>query len=177
MKYALPILLSSTLMLSACASTVPEVIRHAPVQEVSVEQAGAAPEVHQGKRVRWGGSIVTVENHRDATWVELLSRPLGSNQKPNADQPAGSRFLARLNGFVDPAEFAPDRLLTVVGRLAGTREQLIGEYPYRYAVIEVQAHHLWPVPVEPRPRHSPAYPWYDPWYDPWYRPWPYRRYW
>ncbi len=173
--YVLPILLFSILLPGGCASTVSDVIRHAPVQAVSVQQAREAPEVHRGNRVRWGGSIVAVENRRDATWVELLSRPLDGSHKPDPDQPAGGRFLARMDGFIDPAEFAPDRLLTVVGRLAGSREQLIGEYSYRYAVIEVQAHHLWPIPVEPR--YYPAYPWYDPWFDPWYRPWPYRRYW
>jgi outer membrane lipoprotein len=171
------VLLLSTLLLSGCAATVPEVISHAPAVPVSARQASEAPTTHLGKTVRWGGDIVAVDNRRDATWVEVLSRPLDGDYQPDPQQPAGTRFLARMEGFIDPAEFAAGRLLTVVGRLDGSREQAIGEYPYRYPIVEVRVHHLWPVQREAR--HPPYWydPWHGPWLDPWYRPWPYPRHW
>ena len=46
--------------------------------------------------VRWGGAIASVENRRDETWIEIVERPL------NTDKSAG-RFLARVDGFLDPA--------------------------------------------------------------------------
>lgn len=169
----LSVLLCIFWIASGCSST-PRAISDAEVQPVTVEQARHAPDAHRGKRVRWGGSIVAVENRRDASWVEVLSRPLDGNQEPDAQGPAGGRFLARLQGFVDPAVYAPDRLVTVVGRLAGNRQQLIGEYPYSYAVLEADIHHLWPVEQQPYYRAYPPYdPWFNPWFDPWYRPWPY----
>lgn len=174
MKTLATLLLLAAALLSGCATRAPDVIRHAPVKEISVQQARSEPQRHLGQPVRWGGSIMGVENRRDASWVEVLTRPLDSGGYPDREAAAGERFLVRIDGFVDPAEYAAERLFTVVGQLAENRVQLIGEFPYQYAVVHAQAHHLWPVPQDPV---QAPYPYYDPWYGPWYYPWSHRRYW
>jgi outer membrane lipoprotein len=162
------------LTLAGCASDIPRPIREAPVGNIPLAQALKNPEQHRSAAVRWGGAITTVENRRDETWIEIVERPLDANGQPrDTDQSAG-RFLARVQGFLDPAIFAPKRLVTAAGTLDGNSTRTIGEHPYTYPVVRADSIYLWPVP--PKVERSYYYPpyWYDPWY-PWGYPYPYRR--
>ena len=81
MKYYLPVILLAAL-LAGCASPVPKVIREPLPGEIGVAQARADLEANVGKRVRWGGSIVKVENRPKETLIEVVSRPLGDRGRP-----------------------------------------------------------------------------------------------
>jgi outer membrane lipoprotein len=165
------------LVVAGCVSKVPPAIRDGAASEpVTVGQVRRAPDRHLGERVRWGGSILSVDNLPDRTEIQVLSRPLGHNGRPQDDGEGGGRFLARIGGFVDPAESPTGRLLTVVGTVDGVETRAVGDYPYRYPVIDVGERYLWPE-EQPQPAY---YPWgygyygYGPWYSPWYGPrlWP-----
>lgn len=158
-------------LLLGCAGEVPRSIRSPTPAPLGVAEARAAPEQHLGTPVRWGGSILNVENGPETTDVELLARPLDTVGEPRPDAAPLGRFIARFRGFLDPAEYPRDRLLTVSGILAGAETRDVGDYPYRYPVVRAQGRYLWP---EPEPVIlGPGYPgpWYDPWYDPWWDPW------
>lgn len=167
------------LWLSACASKVPDGIRKAPPGSVSPAEARTDGQRLQGVAVRWGGVIAAVENLRDQTRLDVVARPLGSDGNPRAaDAPNLGRFLAQAPGFLDPAVYRPGREITVRGTFVGTETRDIGDYPYRYPVVQVQQHYLW-AEVRPAPRHYDPM-WHDPfWYDPWYPwspfPWYHRR--
>jgi len=164
-----------TLILAGCASDIPRPIREAPAGNIPLAQALKNPEQHRGAAVRWGGAITTVENRRDETWIEIVERPLDASGQPRDSDKSAGRFLARAQGFLDPAIFAPKRLVTVAGTLDGNSSRTIGEHPYTYAVVRVDSIYLWPVPVRmEHPYYYPPYWWYDPWY-PWGYPYPYRR--
>ena len=178
-----------------CSSNVPQAIRADPAEgalkPVSVAQVQQGAESYRGERVRWGGSIIAVRNLPDNTEIEVLSRPLDSDGEPRADADGTGRFIARVPGFIDPAEYKKDRLLTVVGLIDGVETQDVGEYPYRYPVIAVSSRYLWPeVDSAPYPYGNPWYyggygygpwfgsgygpgfgPWYGPGFRPWYGPW------
>ena len=160
------------LLLSGCASQVPELIREAPAGDIrvdEVQQQPGAPFI--GNQVRWGGHIISVHNQSDATLIEVLSRKLDKNGKPDADSKSQGRFMARIPGFLEPEEYPKDRLITVTGQVNEVMEQPVGSYPYPYPVVDVEARHLWPK-VKSYPRH-----YYDPFYDPYFYPYPYwRRY-
>jgi outer membrane lipoprotein len=167
---------------TGCASKVPPAIRSGQgTQAVSVEEARRAPDRHAGQRVRWGGSVLAVHNHADSTEIEILSRPLGGEGRPRAESEGSARFLARIPGFVDPAGFKTGRLVTVAGEVARIETRAVGDYPYRYPVIDVIRYHLWPEERDCRRGHPRGYayyrygPWYGPWYGPgpwpWYAPW------
>lgn len=163
-----------TLTLAGCASDIPRPIREAPAEKIPLAQALKNPEKHRAGAVRWGGAIASIENRRDETWIEIVERPLDTNGQPrDTDQSAG-RFLARVQGFLDPAIFAPKRLVTAAGTLDGNSTRTIGEHPYTYPVVRADSIYLWPVPPKTgRAYYYPPY-WYDPWY-PWGYPYPYRR--
>jgi outer membrane lipoprotein len=167
------IALLAALCLAACASPVPQAIRTAPRPVLSVAQVQQDPNNFLGQRVRWGGTIIAVVNGKRTTDIELLARPLDDDGEPRASAAAEGRFIARIRGFADPAEYPNDRRLTVVGKVEGVETRDVGDYPYRYPVMAAETLYVWPKP-EPPPYPYPylyPYPWYGPWYSPWYRPW------
>ena len=157
-----------TLPRSHFYADVPAPIRTVPPVDVSVAEAVREPERLHGTVVRWGGDIVALHNLRDATHIEIVGRRLEANGRPRDEDHSEGRFWVQVRGFFDPAVYAPGREVTVHGRLDGTVEQLIGEYPYRYPRVRADHVYLW----EPRVRPLPYYPYYhDPFWDrPWY-PW------
>ena len=153
-------------LLTACASQVPVAIREPIAGGPDVSSARAAKAELIGRHVRWGGVIASVENHKQDTWIELVDRPIESGGRPSDTDTSGGRFIARIPGFLDPVIYAKHREMTVTGVLAESITRPVGDYPYRYPVVDVDNYYLW---AKPLPPPSPYY--YDPfWYDPWYRP-------
>jgi outer membrane lipoprotein len=173
------LLLSVTVLLAAgCATQVPPSIREAPPSALLPAQVAQAPQAHLQAGVRWGGTILAVHNRARVTDIEVLSLPLDGRGEPRLGRPTQGRFLARIDGFVDPAEYPSDRPLTVSGKIAGVETHPVGDFPYPFPVVSVQEWHLWPEPLPVYPPGWGPWPWYDPWYpfyDPWY-PWHRRRF-
>lgn len=177
MKYLLPILL---LPLLAACSTVPEPIREPPSDGPGLNAVRSQPELHLGQTVRWGGTIAQINNHPNASHVEIVARPLHRNGEPRQVDQSDGRFIAIIPGFLDPAIHAPGRRLTVTGTVLDTIEQPLGKTNYRYPRIAAQAYYLW---GEMQPDPWPAHPWYpygypygpryDPFWSPFWYPYPY----
>ena len=179
-------LLPAGLLLAGCAADVPLMIRTPPPQPVSIAEVQRSPEAFIGRNVRWGGTILEVDNRERSTLIIVLARPLDDDGEPRDDADPLGRFIAEIAGFVDPAELPEGRRLTVVGPITEIQKRDVGEYPYRYPVVAATSRWLWPedVPVSAYrgypyadPFFSPWYgwygygPWYGPGYGPWYRPW------
>lgn len=107
-----------------------------------------------GRPVRWGGRITRVENRSDATLIEVVEQPLYRYGRPQRSSDTQGRFLARFEGFLDPAVYDQDQPITVVGTLMQSLQGRIGEYPYEFPVVAVNEHRLW----EDEPDYG-----YDPW--------------
>ncbi len=155
---------------SGCASTdIPVRIQQVPEGQPTVAQVQQEPTRFDSVLVRWGGTIVSVENLPHATLVEVLSRKLSSKGKPDSDSSGKGRFMVRFSGFLDPEEYPKERLLTVTGRTSGILEKVVGEYPYQYPLVLPESHYLWP--KEQPPSYYPYYrePFYNPWYPFGYR--------
>jgi outer membrane lipoprotein len=155
------------LTLLGCAAQVPPEIRTPEPAPVSVSAARAAPHRYAGTAVRWGGSIISVRNDATTTAIELLARHLDATGEPRMqERPATAgelgRFIARFDGFLDPAAYPAGRLLTVTGTVDGVETRKVGEYAYRYPVLRATGRHLWPEPAA-QPLSYPG-PWPDPWY-------------
>jgi outer membrane lipoprotein len=182
-------LVLALIALSGCASPIPQAIRTAPRPAVTVAQVQQDPASYPGQRVRWGGTIIAVNNLPDLTEVEVLSRPLDADGEPRTRQPGEGRFIARVAGFLDPAEYQKERALTVTGTLGAVETRRVGHYSYAYPLLKVEARYLWPAAPPPGTYGPYDYPgWYGPWgpwgpwgpgyglgYDPWFVPYgPYR---
>ncbi len=154
-----------------CVTVSPDAIS-SDIARVSLNAARDNPELYAGKQVRLGGDIASVKSFRELTVIEVVSRDLGRNNRPKQSDKTEGRFLANIKGFVDPAIYTEGRYITVTGILAGNKEQVIGEYPYQYPVVNVDSHHLWPKLPESslydtRDRwfYRPWYPGYNIWHD------------
>jgi len=162
--------------LAGCATPVPGPIRQPVPGAPGVGEVRARPQAYTGRRVRWGGTIATVDNRKQGTWVEVVSRPLDRDGRPKETDATSGRFMARVPGFLDPAVYAAGRAFTVNGVIEGVVRKDIGQYPYRFPVVRADHYHLWaPLPkAGETPYWGPPW-WYDPWYPyPWHGPpyWP-----
>lgn len=159
------------LSLGACAS-VPENLRGEYDTSATLVSVQTKTDAFIGQEVRWGGIILGVENRHDQSILEILAYPLDKSSRPMVEKLAKGRFLLQSKQFLDPAIYVPDRELTLVGTIAGAETKKIGEFEYRYVVIEGRSLHLWPEREvsSKTDYYEPWFPWYPPWY-PWWDPW------
>ncbi len=154
------LLFALALLLEGCAGPLPRSITQPPPVAVSVRQAQKEVMRDLSREVRWGGEIIEVWNRSDHTDVLVLGRELKRGGEPREEGEVDGRFIARFGGFMDPARFPKGRMLTVSGPLIGVETHPVGDYPYRYPVVQVTAWHLWPQ-SEPRSYyHDPWWPYY-----------------
>ena len=171
-----PLLLAGWL-LAGCTSQIPQNIKQAPPNDPSVEQVRNSPIDDQIWQVRWGGEILEVENLENETRFTVLASPLTRGGEPKTTNNSEGRFIANVAVFLDPKVYATGRQLTISGSVQRFEARKVGEFTYRYPVVQADSYYLWPEVVTP-PYGYPYPGWYDPWYyDPWfYRPWYPRRY-
>ncbi|MGQ0657337.1 MAG: Slp family lipoprotein [Chromatiales bacterium] len=134
----------AAILLHGCARNVPVEIRKAPSAAPDLPAVASNPQAHDGQRVRWGGTIISVENQPNETWVEILAKKLDYFGEPQYTDRSLGRFLARSEGFLDPQVYRKDRELTIYGTVAGSRASAIGAKPYTYPVVKVEKSYLWP---------------------------------
>lgn len=158
------------LLLTACASQIPPMIREEPADNPALEAVRGNAADYLAKPVRWGGRLIQTENRENTTWLTVLASSLSKDGEPQTGDNGTGRFIAIVPGFLDPKVYAPDREVTVTGTLLRTETRLVGEFPYDYPVVQAQSWYLWPEEPE-APYGYPYSGWYDPWYGPWYGPW------
>jgi outer membrane lipoprotein len=139
-------------LLSGCATTPPfsADMLHDVNRSLLPEQA--VKENAKDVEVMWGGVIVNATNTPDHTDFAVLFYPLDRSQRPDSEQPARSRFIARYPGYLETMVYAPGREITVLGKLQGVEEGKIGDAPYRFAVLKAERIHLWPIGDDSRVR-------------------------
>ena len=169
------LLLPAVVWLSGCAIGVPAAIKDGPGSSVTVAEVQKSEHQYIGARVRWGGTILSVRNRQTVTEIEVLGRVTNDSGEPDPDSDGEGRFIAEVRGFLDPSEYPKDRLLTIVGTLDRVETRPVGDYPYRFPIVNTMQRYLWPEPV-PDAYPYPYYPygylglWRHPWYGPWWGP-------
>lgn len=147
--YSLSLIMVSAFLTSSCSTLTSGIDgAHGLLAGSSID----GPEIEEvlrdgpkdGSRVRWGGRIARVENNRDHSLIEIVEQPLGAHGRPHKANESGGRFIARIEGFVDPVIYAPECLITVTGTLGKTIPGQIGNYYYRFPLVEISEHKLWP---------------------------------
>lgn len=157
-----------TMLTAACASSpISKGLEQQVEKPVSLAQVRADPKSYQNTMVLWTGRILSTLPREKTTVIEILERPADNQKRPKNVDATQGRFIARYNGFLDPAVYSQGRDITVIGRITGTESALIGDYNYVYPVVAMEEHHLWPYKTETYYyRPSYYYPFYDPWW--WY---------
>lgn len=132
----------SLLLLAACAPA-PIYKSTTAVVAATPMQVAQTPERYSNGNVIWGGRIVQVNNFSDHSEVELLAYPLDSSQRPKANDRGNGRFIAVMQGYVEPIDYPPGALMTVSGQLQGTRAGKVGEANYLFPMVSAGQSHVW----------------------------------
>ncbi len=130
------------LTVAACApapiyKTTPQVVAATP------QQVAQTPERFGGGDVIWGGRIVQVVNLADHSEIELLAYPLDSSQRPKANDSGNGRFIALLPGYAEPLDYPAGAMMTVSGKLGGSRAGKVGEADYVFPLVSAAQSHVW----------------------------------
>lgn len=135
-------LLVACLLLTAC-SNLPPAIEDPPAFDLSYQQALANSANYKNALVRWGGTIVEVENEPTFSAIQVLLYPLGNYGRPDLDEPNQGRFVIKSAEFLDPAVYTKNTSITVAGTLEGATERTIGKKTLRLPLVAAKQIHLW----------------------------------
>jgi outer membrane lipoprotein len=140
MRCALPVALTA---LAACAP--------APIYKPSANTVVTAPNIvaqtperFTNADVIWGGRVVEVRNLADRSEIEIVGYPLDNSQRPKADDNGGwGRFIAVMPGYVESFNYPPGSLITLAGRITGSRAGNVGQADYVFPLVSVAQSHVW----------------------------------
>jgi len=136
-------LMLTLLVLTACA-TGPRYDKTRYDQNLTPQQTKVDFENQKNSLVLWGGVIISSTNLEDATQLEILSYPLNSSQKPDTTLTPRDRFLVINNNYLETVDYAQGRLITVAGKVTGSRAGQVGKSTYVYPVVNADHLYLWP---------------------------------
>ncbi len=98
---------------------------------------------YEGKKVAWGGLVIKTDVLKKVTQIEVLAYPLNEDGEPVRNAAAQGRFLINHPGFLEPADYAAGRWISVVGEINHIHLGKVGEAEYTFPVIVAQQLHLW----------------------------------
>ncbi|MBI5826915.1 MAG: Slp/YeaY family lipoprotein [Deltaproteobacteria bacterium] len=175
--------ISAALLLVAGCSVISKEARKDVDRDITVDMVQSNPELYRGRKVLWGGVIMSSENLEHSTVIEVLETELNMDDRP-ADGSSRGRFLIESPKFLDTDIFKAHARVTVAGTIKRVEVRKIGRMDYAYPVVTPMEISLTPAseyrrretpppwfysPYYPYPPYGPYYPYYP--YHPW---WPYR---
>ncbi len=137
--------LSSLLLACALTACAPAPIYKTAGSAVDAvpSQVALTPERYNHGEVIWGGRIVQVKNFTDHSEIELLAYPLDASQRPKANDSGNGRFIALMSGYTEPLDYPAGALMTIRGKLDGSRVDKVGEANYVFPLVSVAQSHVW----------------------------------
>jgi outer membrane lipoprotein len=112
-------------------------------EKIPFPEIAKSPDSYKGKVVRLGGVIIKTENREEDTVFEILEKPLNWRGRPKPGDYSGGRFMVVFEKFLDEAIYHPNRPITVVGEVVGTKRASIGEKTYDYPLLSGREIRLW----------------------------------
>ena len=170
-------LLALFVLVSACSTHIPPEIKRPLDGSPGVAQVRHQTDAYLSQKVRWGGIILQTENKQNISKLTIIALPLSANGEPLSSDQSQGRFIAIIDEFVEPQVYSPEREITVTGQILRAETLKVGEFPYKYPVIQVDHYYLWPPEPEQLYPDYPPYPWiygpYYPWHFPYHYPYHY----
>ena len=142
MKVRFLIAIAWVFILIACAPVISDKSLREANLSVSFQELLKNPDAYTGKVIIVGGRIISTTVKKEETWVEVLQQPLDHQYKPENKDISYGRFIIIFQGFIDPAIYAPYRLITVAGEVTGKTVLPVKEIHYTYPVLSPREHAL-----------------------------------
>jgi outer membrane lipoprotein len=143
MKKRVWFIMSVVALLSACAPVISKQGLRELDPEITFQKLLKDPDRYKEKVVLLGGQIVSTTVKEGETWVEVLQKPLNSQQEPEETDVSYGRFLVHFMDFRDPAIYSGERKITVLGEVQGKKVMPLKEMDYTYPVLIPRESHLW----------------------------------
>lgn len=140
-------------VLSGCAAALSQEARDQVTLDTAFGKVIKSPQRYVGEVMLLGGRVITATPHEGHTELVVLQLPLEAGLRPKSEGQSEGRFLVQTPDFLDPAIYAPDRLITLVGKIQGVEERPLGQTRYHYPELTLIEIKLWPeaeVNQEPR---------------------------
>ncbi len=177
--------LGGSLILSSCAESAHQTLRHAGHIDVPLELARqidtsvnfvdlkAAPTNYVGRVIVAAGVVISAKRMKDQTEIEILQLPTEGGEPSTTDRTRSEgRFLAVREEFLDPASVPPGTPITVVGVVKGSTTRPLDDSEYIYPILDIKHLTDWSVVAAQQSGGSTA-AFYGPHYSPfgyWGRP-------
>lgn len=161
------------LVMAGC-SVISKDIRLDADRDIALPMVQANPDAYKGKKVIWGGIIMSSKNLAKKTVIEVLQTPLDISDMATDKERSQGRFLVESPVYLDTYLYDAGKEITVAGIIKGIAVQKIGERDYAYPVLEPLEIRVFEPKSEIRHEPLPWWPYYpySPYYYPYY-PYPY----
>ena len=131
------------LTLTAC-SNLPPSIEDAPAFDLSYRQAVQSVGHYKNAPVRWGGTVIDVQNEQNYSLMQILYYPLNSYGRPLLHEPSEGRFFVKTPEFLDPEVYTKETEITVFGILSNDIERTIGKKSVKLPLVLANIVYQWP---------------------------------
>jgi outer membrane lipoprotein len=140
------------MFLMGCATGISRQSRSKVTYAGTFSELQKTPDVYKDEIIMLGGKILETNVSSTLSQLTVLQLALGNNDRPvNLDQSHG-RFIVESKQFLDPAIYQKGMLLTLVGKLKGSKIRAIGGFDYVYPLLEPIEIKLWPMEILTQPR-------------------------
>jgi outer membrane lipoprotein len=136
-------LLFTTVLITACASQPS--FKDEGIDHTLTPTMAKQDRISSGDKVIWGGTILSSQNLKDKTRLEILSYPVDKKGRIDKDAEPGGRFYAIYDNYLETAEYRKNRWVSLTGKFAGKEAGKVGEADYTFPVVNISQLHLWPV--------------------------------
>ncbi|MFA0440226.1 hypothetical protein BCU70_09260 [Vibrio sp. 10N.286.49.C2] len=131
-------------MLVGCSSAPTEIKVADEKQLVAYQAVVDNTAEFVGKPARWGGVVAQLSNPSPNSSVLQISQfELDSKGRPDETQQGTSRFVVKVDRFLDPSIFVQGKAMTFVGIVAGNETIKVGEQTLVLPVVKASNYYLW----------------------------------
>ena len=124
---------------SACKAVLSEQVRSTADDETLFEEVFEDPNQHLGKIIILGGEILRLQYQGPKTEVEFAEIPLYRGGKPALGFDPGEHFFVIFPERVDEFLLRKGKVLTIAGRVIGTRKF----HGYDYPLLAYEEAYVW----------------------------------
>ena len=138
-KWHIFLILLVFLSTPACNAILSEQVRSTADEETLFEEVFSDPNEHLGKIIILGGEILRLQYQGPKTEVEFAEIPLYRGGKPALGFDPGEHFFVVFPDRVDETLLKKGKVMTIAGRLIGTRKL----HGYDYPLFAYEEAYVW----------------------------------
>ncbi|MGR5284605.1 Slp family lipoprotein [Vibrio maritimus] len=111
---------------------------------VSYQDASPDATPYKGQPARWGGVVAKLTNpSASSSELQISYFELDAKGRPDETRQGSSRFVVKVERFLDPKIFVLGKPMTFVGNIEGQTDIKVGEQTLSVPVLKASNYYLW----------------------------------